>query len=102
MLPGLDGLSLAQRMRAAGNYTPVLVLTAKSLPEDIVQGLSAGADDYLAKPFDLPVLLARVRGSCAGATGRAATARAETVKVGDRVGRLPELRDPARAARPSA
>ena len=62
MLPGLDGLSLAQRMRAAGNYTPVLVLTAKSLPEDIVQGLSAGADDYLAKPFDLPVLLARVKG----------------------------------------
>jgi two-component system, OmpR family, alkaline phosphatase synthesis response regulator PhoP len=62
MLPGLDGLSLAQRMRAAGNYTPVLVLTAKSLPEDVVQGLSAGADDYLAKPFDLPVLLARVKG----------------------------------------
>ena len=62
MLPGLDGLSLAQRMRAAGNYTPVLVLTAKSLPEDVVQGLSAGADDYLAKPFDLAVLLARVKG----------------------------------------
>jgi DNA-binding response OmpR family regulator len=62
MLPGIDGFSLAQRMREAGNYTPLLMLTAKSLPEDVVQGLSSGADDYLAKPFDLPVLLARVKG----------------------------------------
>jgi DNA-binding response OmpR family regulator len=62
MLPGMDGFSLARRMREAGNYTPLLMLTAKSLPEDVVQGLTSGADDYLAKPFDLPVLLARVKG----------------------------------------
>ncbi len=62
MLPGLDGFQIVERMRAAGNYTPVLMLTAKGLPEDVVQGLEAGADDYLAKPFDLPVLLARIRG----------------------------------------
>jgi DNA-binding response OmpR family regulator len=62
MLPGLDGFQIVERMRAAGNYTPVLMLTAKGLPEDVVQGLEAGADDYLPKPFDLPVLLARVRG----------------------------------------
>ena len=62
MLPGLDGFQIVERMRQAGNYTPVLMLTAKSLPEDVVQGLEAGADDYLPKPFDLPVLLARVRG----------------------------------------
>ena len=62
MLPGLDGFQIVRRMREAGNFTPVLMLTAKSLPEDIVQGLEAGADDYLAKPFDLPVLLARVKG----------------------------------------
>jgi DNA-binding response OmpR family regulator len=62
MLPGLDGFQIVERMREAGNYTPVLMLTAKSLPEDVVQGLEAGADDYLPKPFDLPVLLARVRG----------------------------------------
>jgi DNA-binding response OmpR family regulator len=62
MLPGLDGFQVAQRMREAGNYAPVLMLTAKSLPEDIVHGLEAGADDYLAKPFDLSVLLARVKG----------------------------------------
>jgi len=62
MLPGLDGFQIAERMREAGNYTPVLMLTAKGLPEDVVEGLQAGADDYLPKPFDLPVLLARVKG----------------------------------------
>jgi DNA-binding response OmpR family regulator len=62
MLPGLDGFQVVERMRRAGNFTPVLMLTARSLPEDIVEGLEAGADDYLPKPFDLPVLLARVRG----------------------------------------
>jgi len=62
MLPGLDGFQIAARMREAGNYTPVLMLTAKGLPEDVVEGLEAGADDYLSKPFDLQVLLARVKG----------------------------------------
>ena len=62
MLPGLDGFQVVDRMRAAGNFTPVLMLTAKSLPDDVVQGLEAGADDYLPKPFDLPILLARVKG----------------------------------------
>jgi two-component system, OmpR family, alkaline phosphatase synthesis response regulator PhoP len=62
MLPSLDGFQVVDRMRAAGNFTPVLMLTAKSLPEDLVQGLEAGADDYLPKPFDLTVLLARVKG----------------------------------------
>ena len=62
MLPGLDGFQVAARMREAGNYTPVLMLTAKGLPEDVVEGLEAGADDYLSKPFDLQVLLARVKG----------------------------------------
>jgi DNA-binding response OmpR family regulator len=62
MLPGMDGFEVANRLRQAGAYTPLLMLTAKSLPADVVRGLEAGADDYLAKPFDLPVLLARVRG----------------------------------------
>ena len=62
MLPGLDGFQVVERMRQAGNLTPVLMLTARGLPEDVVQGLEAGADDYLPKPFDLPVLLARVKG----------------------------------------
>jgi DNA-binding response OmpR family regulator len=62
MLPGMDGFEVARRMRQAGSFTPVLMLTAKGLPEDVVSGLEAGADDYLAKPFDLAVLLARVKG----------------------------------------
>jgi DNA-binding response OmpR family regulator len=62
MLPEVDGFEVADRMRQAGNYTPILMLTAKSLPEDVVHGIEVGADDYLAKPFDLEVFLARVKG----------------------------------------
>ena len=62
MLPGIDGFEVADRLRKSGNFVPILMLTAKSLPDDVVHGLEAGADDYLAKPFDLPVLLARVKG----------------------------------------
>ena len=62
MLPGMDGFAVANGMREAGNFVPILMLTAKSLPDDVVHGLEAGADDYLSKPFDLAVLLARVKG----------------------------------------
>jgi DNA-binding response OmpR family regulator len=62
MLPGIDGFAVADRMRQGGDFTPILMLTAKSLPTDVVHGLEVGADDYLAKPFDLSVLLARVKG----------------------------------------
>ena len=61
MLPRLDGFSVVRAAREAGNRTPILLLTAKGLPEDVVEGLDAGADDYLPKPFDLAVLLARVK-----------------------------------------
>ena len=60
MLPGRDGFEVAGTLRAAGNYVPVLMLTARGRPEDVVKGFAAGADDYLAKPFDLTVLLARI------------------------------------------
>ena len=62
MLPGMDGYAVAERLREAGDFTPILMLTAKGRPEDIVRGLEGGADDYLPKPFELPVLLARVKG----------------------------------------
>jgi DNA-binding response OmpR family regulator len=62
MLPGLDGFQVVARMRQLGNFAPVLMLTAKGLPEDVVHGLEVGADDYLSKPFELSVLLARVKG----------------------------------------
>lgn len=83
MLPGIDGFSLAQRMREAGNYTPLLMLTAKSLPEDVVQGLSSGADDYLAKPFDLPVLLARVKGLLRRRDWTRSGGGAASIRIGD-------------------
>lgn len=61
MLPGIDGLELCRRLRAAGDNTPVLMLTARDSVEDRVAGLEAGADDYLVKPFANAELLARVR-----------------------------------------
>ena len=61
MLPNMDGFSVARSARESGNRTPILMLTAKGLPEDVVEGLESGADDYLPKPFDLTVLLARVK-----------------------------------------
>lgn len=61
MLPDIDGFSLCRRLRAAGDYTPVLMLTVRNAAEDRVEGLESGADDYLAKPFELQELLARIR-----------------------------------------
>jgi len=61
MLPGLDGLEVVRRLRARGDRMPVLMLTARDAPSDIVRALDAGADDYLVKPFAFAVLLARLR-----------------------------------------
>lgn len=61
MLPGMDGISIARRLREGRNQTPVLMLTARDTPSDIVAGLDSGADDYLTKPFSIGVLLARLR-----------------------------------------
>lgn len=61
MLPGLDGLTLCRRLRAAGKHVPVLMLTARDAVDDRVAGLDSGADDYLTKPFALRELLARTR-----------------------------------------
>jgi two-component system response regulator MprA len=74
MMPRVDGLEVCRRMRAAGDRTPVLVLTARDGVSDRVKGLDAGADDYLVKPFALDELLARLRAllrrSGAGAPGQ--------------------------------
>jgi len=61
MLPGQNGFSVARALRAAKNYVPVLMLTARSRPEDVLEGFAAGADDYLPKPFNLSILIARVQ-----------------------------------------
>jgi DNA-binding response OmpR family regulator len=61
MLPAMDGLTVARRLRDARNQTPILVLTAKDAAADVIRGLDAGADDYLTKPFSFEILLARLR-----------------------------------------
>ncbi len=62
MLPGADGFAVARTMREKGNFTPILMLTALNRPEDVLQGFEAGADDYLPKPFELNIFLARLNG----------------------------------------
>jgi len=62
MLPGKDGFAVAAELRAAGQYVPILMLTARGRPEDVLRGFESGADDYLPKPFELGILLARVGG----------------------------------------
>ena len=60
MLPGKDGFVIAHELRKAQNYTPLLMLTARGRPEDVLKGFESGADDYLAKPFNLAILIARL------------------------------------------
>jgi DNA-binding response OmpR family regulator len=62
MLPGKDGFSVVKQLRTEGHYVPVLMLTARGRPEDVLHGFESGADDYLPKPFELTILLARLRG----------------------------------------
>jgi DNA-binding response OmpR family regulator len=62
MLPGKDGFEVATQLREAKNFVPVLMLTARGRPEDVLKGFASGADDYLPKPFELAILLARLQG----------------------------------------
>jgi two-component system, OmpR family, alkaline phosphatase synthesis response regulator PhoP len=61
MLPGIDGFTVASELRRSGRRIPVLMLTARSRPEDVLRGFESGADDYLPKPFELSILVARLR-----------------------------------------
>src|SRR5687767_14834515 len=62
MLPGKDGFTVASELRASGQFVPVLMLTARGRPEDVLRGFESGADDYLPKPFELAILMARLKG----------------------------------------
>lgn len=85
MLPGINGFAVVSALRKAKNYVPVLILTARGRSEDVLQGFASGADDYLPKPFQLPIFLARLqgllrrsewlRGTNEGTTGKAISAR---------------------------
>jgi DNA-binding response OmpR family regulator len=87
MLPGKDGFHVVSELRAAKNYVPVLMLTARGRPEDVLKGFASGADDYLAKPFDLSILLARLQGLLRRTQwmhrGQAAETEKNSSKVGD-------------------
>src|SRR3984885_7612150 len=61
MLPGADGFTIVRALREAQHYTPILMLTARSRPDEVLEGIEAGADDYPAKPFDLNILLVRLK-----------------------------------------
>lgn len=115
MLPGKDGFAVAAELRAAAHYVPILMLTARGRPEDVLRGFEAGADDYLPKPFELAVFLARLNGllrrrewfnrdqlNVAGAGGStAAEGEPETFRFDGRVidfGNL-ELRTPQQTIR---
>jgi len=62
MLPGISGFEVAADLRKSGQFVPILMLTARGRPEDVLQGFDAGADDYLPKPFELKILIARLHG----------------------------------------
>ncbi len=62
MLPGIDGFEVARQLRDKEDFTPILMLTARGRPEDVLLGFESGADDYLPKPFDLEIFLARLNG----------------------------------------
>jgi DNA-binding response OmpR family regulator len=62
MLPGKDGFTIAAELRQSGNFVPILMLTARGRAEDVLKGFASGADDYLPKPFDLSILIARIGG----------------------------------------
>ncbi|MBL8139141.1 MAG: response regulator transcription factor [Acidobacteria bacterium] len=62
MLPRMNGFDVARTLRAESDFVPILMLTARARPEDVLQGFESGADDYLPKPFELAILLARVKG----------------------------------------
>jgi DNA-binding response OmpR family regulator len=78
-LPGMHGLEVCRRLRAEENRSPVLILTASGAKRDIIQGLDAGADDYLVKPFDMEELVARVR----SLLRRRGTVADPTLRAGD-------------------
>jgi len=83
MLPGINGLDLCKRIRANGDTTPILMLTALGTTQNIVAGLDSGADDYLVKPYKLAELLARVRSMIRRGKGNAAASDTEKIKVAD-------------------
>ena len=91
MLPGMDGFAIARALRAANNYVPILMLTARDRPEDVLQGFDSGADDYLNKPFDLSILLARLNSLLRRMQWQQESAPIEVLAEPEEVGDIYEL-----------
>jgi len=89
MLPGIDGFAVVTKFRKAKNYVPVLILTARGRPEDVLEGFAAGADDYLPKPFELRIFLARLQGLLRRSAWLAAPAR--PAGRGAKAGETPDI-----------
>ena len=83
MIPKMDGFTLCRKLRAEGNSTPVLMLTAKGEEPDKIRGLDIGADDYVTKPFSLPELLARVRALLRRMPDRSKASPPDSLRIGD-------------------
>jgi DNA-binding response OmpR family regulator len=83
MIPKMDGFALCRKLRAEGNATPVLMLTAKGEEPDKIRGLDIGADDYVTKPFSLPELLARVRALLRRTPERTSNSLPDSLRIGD-------------------
>ena len=102
MLPGKDGFAVVRELRQAQDYVPVLILTALGRPEDVLIGFEAGADDYLPKPFNLDILMARVESllrrkkwekeTTPATLANAATAAASSFRFGDKLVDFEHLR----------
>jgi len=90
MLPGKDGFSVARELREAKNYIPLLMLTARGRPEDVLKGFESGADDYLPKPFSLAILIARVQSLLRRKTWSGAASGPEKRNAG-KTGEVPDL-----------
>jgi DNA-binding response OmpR family regulator len=91
MLPGKDGFTVMSEMRQSEQFVPTLMLTARGHPEDVLKGFAAGADDYLTKPFELAILIARIRGLLrrrlwllASVNGSGAAPKTDTFTFGDK------------------
>jgi DNA-binding response OmpR family regulator len=83
MLPGIDGFAVVSALRKAKNYVPVLILTARGRAEDVLEGFGAGADDYLPKPFELPIFLARLQGLLRRSAWQAGSGAGPKTRVAD-------------------
>ena len=83
MLPGIDGFAVVSALRKAKNYVPVLILTARGRAEDVLEGFAAGADDYLPKPFELPIFLARLQGLLRRSAWHAGSGAGPKTRVAD-------------------